>query len=166
MRLRSRKKPPKRIDLSKRNVAPTVEKISTCTVSTSTTSGNNQFQGRIDKTNGGRTANIEGNSHEPRSDGDRGDNDSSLPDGNAADAVAITASDSRPGSRTRGTHMRRTISAEAKMKARYAKNWSRERVSGQPKMTLPSGSKNARIQTSTIPANGGAGSVGVPVSTA
>jgi len=91
------------------------------------------FQGHIDKRNGGRTANIEGDSHKPRSDGDYGDNDLSLPDGNAADPVP--SSDSRPGSRTRGTHMRRTISAEAKMKARYAKNWSRRRVSGQPKMS-------------------------------
>jgi hypothetical protein len=45
------------------------------------------LQGHIDKTNEGRTANIERNSHKPRRDGDCGDNDLSLPDGNAADPV-------------------------------------------------------------------------------
>ena len=43
-----------------------------------------QFQGLIDKTNGERTVNIKGDSHKPRRDSDYGDNDSSLPDGNAA----------------------------------------------------------------------------------
>jgi hypothetical protein len=43
-----------------------------------------QFQGHIDITNGERTANIEGDGHKPRRDSEYGDNDSSLPDGNAA----------------------------------------------------------------------------------
>jgi len=85
-----------------------------------------QFQGHIDKPNGERTANIKGDSHKPRRDSDYGDNDTSLPDGNAA-APGLSSDLKAGSSHTRGAHMRRTISAEARTKARYAKNWSGER---------------------------------------
>jgi hypothetical protein len=120
--------------------------------------------------NGERTANIEGDRHKPRSDGDCGDNDLSLPDGNAVDPGP--SSDSRHGRRTRGIRWH----SHAEDNKRGGENESRIREKlGQRTCQRPTKDdlvvfglqreQNVRIQTSTIPADGGTGSVGAPIST-